>query len=153
MAASLTVEQRLDRLEAIEAARSVVARYCDAVDQGRTREALGPYFAENAVLRNPAGVTNGRDAILEYYDGFFASGATLSRHHLANQRFTALDGGRVRHEAYFLVLLARGGESFVGMGDYDDVLEHDGEAWRFVEKGNAVIGMVPLAEGWGAIAR
>jgi len=153
MAASLTLEERLARIEGIEESRSVVARYCGVIDGERTREALAPFFAEAAVLRNPAGETTGREAILDYYDSFFSSGVGLSRHHLANQRFTALDDGRIRHEAYFLVLLARDGGSFVGLGDYDDILAHDGGAWRFVEKGNAVIGIVPLEEGWAAISR
>ena len=152
MAAALTLEERLARIEALEAVRSVVSRYCVVIDHERTREALAPFFAEEAVLRNPAGLTTGREAILDYYDGFFSSGVSVSRHHLANQRFTALRDGRVRHEAYFLMLMARDGESFVGFGDYDDVLAHDGDAWRFVEKANLVAAVVPLEEGWAAVA-
>jgi ketosteroid isomerase-like protein len=144
------LELRVERLEAIEAVRATVARYCRVIDETRDVAELRELLTPDAVLRNPGmEPREGRDAVLDYYAAYFASGVGMSRHHPVNQAVTVEGRGRARHSAYFLLLLARQDESLVGWGNYDDTLERGADGgWRYSVKVNEVLGLKPLPEGW-----
>jgi ketosteroid isomerase-like protein len=148
MADPMSVEERVARLEAIEEVRATMARYVRAVDEDGLG-ALAAVLAPEVVLRNPT-AHEGRDAVLAYYRTFFESGVTVSRHHTANVVVELESPDRARFSAYFLVLIGRGGRSYVGWGNYRDVLERRAGHWLIVEKVNDVHGLAPLEEGWAA---
>lgn len=141
--------ERIARLEAIEAVREVIARYCRVIDELRDLVALAELLAPEVVLRNPDAHI-GREAVLAYYESFFNSGVGLSRHHPVNTTITLETPDRAAVSSYFFVMIGREGRSHVGWGNYADVLEHSAEGWRYVEKVNDVLGLAPLDEGWGA---
>src|SRR4051812_29848832 len=104
MADPVSVEERLARLEAIEEVRATVARYARVNDELRDPEALAELLREDVVLRNP-NAHEGRDAVVDYYRTFFASGVTVSRHHVANATVELETPDRARFSAYFLVMI------------------------------------------------
>jgi hypothetical protein len=92
----LDVETRLATLEAKEEVRAFIAAYCAICDRTDKIGDLVDLFTEDAVLRNPAGVHSGREAIESYYAAFFADGVKFSRHHAMNQVITILEPGAAR---------------------------------------------------------
>jgi len=142
------LERRLADLEAKEEIRAFIASYCAANDALTALDDLIGLFAEEAVMRNPAGAHEGQEAIRAYYVAFFGSGVTFARHHVMNQVITMLAPDRARHEAYFMAMLGRDGESKIVYGKYiDTVVRRDGR-WLFVEKVNDIVGPTSLAAGW-----
>ena len=143
------LERRLADLEAKEEIRAFVATYCRLNDALTELDALVALFAEDAVMRNPAGVHSGREAIHAYYKAFFDNGATrFARHHVVNQVITMVEPGVARHDAYFIAMLGRGGESKIVYGSYaDTVVKRDG-GWLFQEKVNDIVAPTTIEAGW-----
>ena len=142
------LERRLADLEAKEEIRAFVAEYCRLNDALTELDALVALFAEDAVMRNPAGAHDGREAIRTYYTDFFKSGTAFARHHVVNQVITILGPGRARHDAYFIAVLGRGGESRLVFGSYADTLVKEGGGWLFQEKINDIVAPTTLDAGW-----
>jgi len=147
----LDVETRLANLEAKEEIREFIASYTAVVDRIDALDDLLALFTEDAVMRNPAGVHDGKAAITEYFTKFFSSGATnFSRHHATNQVITILEPGIARHESYFMAFLGREGDSKIAFGRYKDIVVKQDGVWRFREKGNDIVAMTSLKDGWAA---
>jgi hypothetical protein len=146
----LDVETRLANLEAKEEIREFIALYCSINDKRDAVEELVALFADDAVMRNPAGAHTGRGAITDYYTKFYASGVTFSRHHVMNQVITILKPGVARHESYFIAMLGRDGESKIVYGRYEDTVVKQGDSWRFKEKINDIVAPTSLEAGWAA---
>ncbi|MCW2530059.1 MAG: nuclear transport factor 2 family protein [Pseudonocardiales bacterium] len=144
----LDLETRVANLEAKEEVRAFIATYCAACDKMTETEALADLFWDNAVLRNPAGTHDGRQAIFNYYNGFFNGEGKFSRHHVLNQVITILEPDVARHEAYFVAIQGRDGESKIVYGHYDDVVVRDNGEWRFRDKVNDIVGATSLEAGW-----
>lgn len=142
------LERRLADLEAKEEIRAFIARYCRLNDALTELDALVALFAEDAVMRNPAGRHEGREAIRAYYTNFFETGTLFARHHVVNQVITVVEPGLARHDAYFIAVLGRGGESKIVYGSYaDTVVKRDG-GWLFQEKINDIVAPTTLEAGW-----
>jgi uncharacterized protein (TIGR02246 family) len=144
----LDIETRLANLEAKEEVREFIASYCAITDRIDKIGDLIDLFAEDAVLRNPAGVHSGRAAIQSYYAAFFASGLKFSRHHAVNQVITILEPGTARHESYFIAFLGRGGDSKIAFGRYEDLVVKREGVWRFKDKYNDIVANTTLEAGW-----
>ena len=144
----LDVETRLANLEAKDEVRAFIASYCTIIDRIGKIGDLADLFTEDAVLRNPAGVLSGRQAIESYYAAFYADDVKFSRHHAVNQVVTILEPGAARHEAYFIAMIGRHGESAVVFGRYEDLVVKQEGVWRFKDKLNDVVGTAPLETGW-----
>jgi uncharacterized protein (TIGR02246 family) len=142
------LERRVADLEAKDEIRAFIAEYCRLNDALTELDALVALFAEDAVMRNPAGAHEGREAIRAYYTNFFGSGTKFARHHVVNQVVTILEPGRARHDAYFIAMLGRGGESKIVYGSYaDTVVRLDGR-WLFQEKVNDIVAPTTIEAGW-----
>ena len=100
------------------------------------------------MLRKPTGVYSARAAIESYYATFFAAGVKFSRHHAVNQVITVLEPGVVRHEAYFIAFLGRGGDSKIAFGRYEDLVVKQEGVWRFKDKHNDIVANTSLEAGW-----
>jgi uncharacterized protein (TIGR02246 family) len=143
-----TVEERLAELEAKEEIRAFIAQYCALNDALTEVDALVALFTEDATMRNPAGVHEGRDAIRTYYTNFFKSGTLFARHHVINQVITVVATGRATHDAYFIAMLGRDGESKIIYGSYADTLVKRDGRWQFQEKINDIVAPTTLDAGW-----
>ena len=142
------LERRVADLEAKEEIRAFIAGYCRFNDALTELDALVALFAEDAVMRNPAGTHSGRDAIRAYYTNFFRSGTRFARHHVINQVITVVEPGLALHDAYFIAMLGRDGESKIVYGSYaDTVVKRDG-GWLFQEKINDIVAPTTLEAGW-----
>jgi uncharacterized protein (TIGR02246 family) len=140
--------ERLAVLEAKEEIRAFIAQYCALNDALTEVDALVRLFAEDAVMRNPAGVHEGRDAIHTYYRNFFDTGTLFARHHVVNQVITIVEPGRARHDAYFIAMLGRDAQSKIVYGRYADTLVKRDGRWQFVEKVNDIVAPTTLQAGW-----
>jgi uncharacterized protein (TIGR02246 family) len=142
------LERRLADLEAKEEIRSFIAEYCRLNDALTEVDALAELFAEDAVMRNPSGAHEGRDAIRTYYTNFFKSGTMFARHHAVNQVITIVEPGLARHDAYFIAMLGRDGESKIVYGSYADTLVKRDGRWLFQEKINDIVAPTSVDAGW-----
>jgi uncharacterized protein (TIGR02246 family) len=138
---------RVAALEATEAVRVVVARYCAAVDDGDL-VALAALFDPDAVLhgRSPQ---RGRDAVVAYYARVVDSGRSLARHHVTNQEIAITSPTQANHDARFLALFGHAGRAYLGFGVYRDVLALCDGSWRFTEKTNDMHGVAEVEATWG----
>jgi uncharacterized protein (TIGR02246 family) len=142
------VEARLAVLEAKEEIRELIALYCATNDRMDSIDLLASLFTEDAIMSNPTGSHTGRAAIHGYYTKFFDGSVKFSRHHVMNQVITILEPGVARHEAYFIAMLGRDGESKIVYGRYFDLLVKEADGWRFKDKINDIVAPTTLAAGW-----
>jgi uncharacterized protein (TIGR02246 family) len=117
----LSIEERLDRLETIEAAREVLARYADACD-AQDVEAVVSLFAPDAVLDVPDQPYRGQDEIRVFYRQAFETDPSKKSHFITNVKTRWLGQGRVAVDSYFLYTAAGDASSVLGWGEYQDVV-------------------------------
>jgi uncharacterized protein (TIGR02246 family) len=142
-----TVEERLDRLESIEAARSVLARYadaCDAQDVG----ALAELFAEGCELEVPGEVYRGVDQVAAFYRQAFADDPSRKSHFITNIKAEWVEPGRVAVDSYFLYTAAGDTSSVLGWGEYRDVVTTTGKQPAFARKSIIIRRAVDVRIGW-----
>jgi ketosteroid isomerase-like protein len=144
------IAARLDRLERIEEAKVVTARYgrvIDANDVARLHEV----FSDDVVLHVPRGDHRGIDAVRAFFAGVFASEPGTRRHFLANQivEVTGVDDVRVQSYFFFVSADAR---SAIGWGAYDDIVRGRGDTARIVDKTIVLDVHSDLQRGWAAPA-
>lgn len=137
--------RRLRRLEDLESVRGVLLAYPAAVD-GRDLDALRRLFHPDAHLLSRSDV-HGRDAVLDYFARFFASGWRDTRHYVANL-VVGVDGDEATATSYYHQTAVVDGQSVIGWGTYRDRLARTDEGWRITEKVNHVLAMTPIAAGW-----
>jgi hypothetical protein len=144
---------RVERLELIEAARSLQARYADVID-AQAFGRLGEVFAPDAVVTAPGRRYVGLDAITAFYVEVHASDPSRRRHFVTNLEVdeSGADQGVVALRSVFLYTAGTGGESIIGWGTYrDSFVLVDG--WlRIGSKQIEVEWRGPLSPGWGAAA-
>ncbi|GAA4544155.1 nuclear transport factor 2 family protein [Pseudonocardia xishanensis] len=79
-----TVEERLTRLEDIEAIRRLKSRYCNACDDGHDADAVATIFAPDAVWESTDhGPHRGHDEIRAAFQGF-GQAVSFSQHNTTN---------------------------------------------------------------------
>jgi uncharacterized protein (TIGR02246 family) len=121
ISAGLSVADRLDRLETIEAAREVLARYADACDAQDT-EAVVSLFAPDAVLDVPDQPYRGAGEIRAFYRQAWEADPSQKSHFITNVKARWLGPGRVAVDCYFLYSAAGDATSVLGWGEYHDVV-------------------------------
>lgn len=139
---------RVARLEEAELARNLLHAYAEVLDDP-TPEAVAALFADDGVLRVPAGDFAGRDAVAGFYRDRLVGGSE-KRHFLMNVRTRALGPGLVEVASYFVFTARDTAASGLGWGTYLDVIEvADGRA-RFRSKTITPHVTTDLASGWPA---
>jgi hypothetical protein len=101
-------------------------------------DAYGALFAEEAVLESPAGVLEGRTAILESAEQRCATGTTGpgsgARHHVVPGIVT-VEGDRARSRSCFAFYAQDDGAPRVAIiGEYHDEFRRDGSAWVVIRR-------------------
>ena len=129
------IEQRLARLEAIEAVRVLKARYCELCDSGYPADELAALFTEDALWDGGAdlGRHEGREAIRSFFAGM-PDTLAFAIHHVTNPQIEVDDDLTSAVGRWRLLQIARpagGGASFWLAGEYHDRCSLDGQGWRF----------------------
>ncbi len=141
-----SLSQRIERLEAREDIRRLVARYGMAVDD-RDLETVGALFTEDAVFRHGEDslVNNGRQEILAFYeDRLSAFGATFhypNSHIIDFESDQAATGIVMAHAE-----LAMNDATFVVALRYHDTYRREDGTWRFAERQIKMLYFMDLAE-------
>ena len=134
-----TVEERLTRLEDINAVRTLLHSYGRFVDD-RNWSAFSELFAENGGTWNGGmGVAEGRESIIEMMsstmpaDNVGAGGQGMSNLHLLGNEFITVDGdtGSAVSKWVFVMTAEEGGPDMVYVGTYTDELVKEAGAWKF----------------------
>ena len=116
---------RVERLEALAAARDLLDEYAAAADM---RE-IGPVlalFASDATLHSPRGTYVGHEAIARSYADGWALEPSLKRHYVTNARLARTPEGTVHATAYFFYFGRADDRSVIGWGSYDNVIDVSG---------------------------
>jgi uncharacterized protein (TIGR02246 family) len=138
---------RVARLEAEAAIRKLLARYCKAVDE-RDLETIKTLFTEDAYVKViPWSEHRGKQAVVDFFAGYFVSGWQEPRHYITNQ-IIDVNGSEATAFSYLFETVAKNGESVVGCGTYADRLRCTDGVWRFQEKIITVLFMTPILKGW-----
>jgi ketosteroid isomerase-like protein len=139
------LEERLRRLEDIEAIRDLDARYCRLLDDGDW-PALVELFTPDGVfdgLRRVAGTAD----LLTFFSGLADGGLTAFWHHVSNLEVT-VDGDRAGVRSLLWQPCVVDGVPHVAAGRYSDQLVRTGSGWRYREKQVRFSYWAPLSEGW-----
>src|SRR5262245_723327 len=117
---------RLERLELIETAKAVTARYGRIID-AKDVAGLAGVFSDDVVLHLPSGDHRGLDAVRTFFAGAFAAAPGSRRHFIANQIADVTAEDEVRVQSYFWFVSADA-QSVIGWGAYDDTVRGRGDA-------------------------
>ena len=80
----MDLEQRITRLEDIEAIKQLKARYCEICDDMHNPDRITSVFAKNGIWESPDfGKAQGHDAIRELFQGF-QNMFSFSQHNITN---------------------------------------------------------------------
>lgn len=136
---SLTLEQRLTRLEDIEAIRTLLHSYGRYVDE-RNWQAFSELYSENNGTWNGGmGIAEGRQAIINMMESSMGdenigtNGEGISNLHLISNEFIEVNGatGTALSKWVFVMTAEEGGPELVYVGHYDDQLIKEHGAWKF----------------------
>lgn len=139
-----TLEERLRRLEDVEAVRAVDAAYTRVIDTGD--------WAGLVALFTPEGTFDGLQRVsghadlLTFFSGLAGSGMRFW-HHVTNHEI-AVDGDTARVRSMLWQPCVVDGVPHVAAGRYDDHLVRTTEGWRYALKRVRFDYWAPLAEGW-----
>jgi 8-oxo-dGTP pyrophosphatase MutT (NUDIX family)/ketosteroid isomerase-like protein len=143
-----TVEERLDRLESVNAIKELTARYCYHVSRNEG-DAVVDLFTDDGVLDGSSagmGRIEGRDALIAFYrPAVTEAEETLPfiQNHIID--VNGDDGtGTCALEARF----SRGGRSITVAGHYEDTYRRVDGRWLFAERKLFFHHVVPLSTGW-----
>ena len=116
-----------------EGVRNQIARYTQALDDGRTDDLIAT-FCEDATVDIPGlGQYEGRDAIREAYAGWTPT--RPQRHLVLNTLVTHWDDDEAEATSDVVFLLLRkSGWSVELVGRYRDSLRREGDEWRFARR-------------------
>jgi ketosteroid isomerase-like protein len=139
------LEERLRRLEDIEAIRILDAAYCRLLDDGDW-PALVALFTEDGVFDGLRRVQGHRD-LLAFFGGLADAGMSVFWHHVSNHEIQVTgDSATVRSLLWQPCVV--GGVPHVAAGRYADELTRAEEGWRYRVKQVRFSYWTPLTEGW-----
>ena len=144
----MDLEQRIARLEDIEAIKQLKAEYCYRVDDGEI-DALMRRFTSDAVWDGgPMGRFEGRDAIGKFLSEL-PSQLSFYLHWVMNP-WIEVDGDRARGRWYLVEpCTAAGRERAIwGAGRYREEYVREANAWKFLSVELTPIFWTPFDKGW-----
>ena len=143
------IEERLARLEDIEAIRLLKARYARFCDDDYNPEALAPLFTENAIWDGgPLGRFEGREAIRTFFSNA-ASVMPYAIHHVTNPEIeVAGDRAEGRWLLWQPCVHAEGDQALWMAGAYHDQYRREAGEWRFADVQITLKMLSPYEAGW-----
>ncbi len=140
-----SVEERLRRLEDVEAIRQLDAVYCRLLDDGDW-PALVQLFTPDGSFDGLSVVTGHAD-LLTFFSGLAAGGLTAFWHHVSNLEIdVAGDTAGVRSLLWQPCVVE--GVAHVAAGRYSDRLVRTDAGWRYRLKRVRFSYWAPLSDGW-----
>jgi len=124
---AVSVEERLERLEAAEAARRLLARYARACDR-QDADAVVALFAPDGEIEIPGTVYNGVTEIKVFYQQAFTDDPSIKSHIITNTETAWRGGGLIAIDAYLLYTAAGDASSVLGWGEYHAIVRVGAEA-------------------------
>lgn len=142
------LEHRIEHLENLEAIRSLLARYCKALDE-RDAATMASFWTGDAVLlTHPWPLEfHGAAAISNFYTEYFKIPGRETRHTYSNELIERYTEG-YRSFSYFNETMARGEQSVIGWGTYRDELRRESGVWKFQRREITVLALTPVTRGW-----
>jgi hypothetical protein len=138
---------QLQRLSEAQAAANILHTYAAALDEPDVATVL-PLFTEDAVLETPGSAATGHAGIGAFFRAAWAADASAKRHFITSPRVTWLEPGRVRLESYFSFIGRAPGQSVLGWGTYDVIVDVTGTEPRFARMRIDSHLRTDLASGW-----
>lgn len=128
-----TDDQRLRRLEDIEAIRRLKAAYCAVADDDHNGQALTELFVPDGTWSaSISGEFHGHAAMKAHFDAIRASGRIARSSHMVMNPVIDVDGDTARGSWSFLMMYTGSDGSRVRIvGFYHDTYVRVGEAWKF----------------------
>lgn len=145
------IENRIDRLESIEAIKKLKHRYMSYCDLGYPPDKLGPLFTEDAVWTSKEfGHHPGRPAIEAFFGGISAQ--IVFAAHLAMNSIVDVDGDKGTGKWRFLMpctMMEEGTKvSRWVLGDYDEEYIRVNGVWLFKKIDVLINYNVPHDQSW-----
>jgi SnoaL-like protein len=142
------LESRFEHLENVEAIRSLLARYCKALDE-RDVAAMTALWSHDAVLivRPWKLEFKGAKAVVDFYTAYFQGPWIEPRHNCANEHIER-SGNGYKSFSYFHETLAREQLSVIGWGTWTDHFVHEEGVWKFARREIDVMALAPISRGW-----
>lgn len=145
-----SIEERLQRLEDIEAIKQLKARYCDRCDAGYDADGIAELFVEVGVWDggNTFGRREGREAIRSHFQKASAR-VSIARHQVMNPMIT-VDGDTATGQwLLFQPCTDAGVDGAVWLAaTYHDRYVREGDQWLFSESVIDVAFFTPFDKGW-----
>lgn len=127
------LRRRVERLEALESARQLFAKYCRACDL-QDMDALVELFVADCRLDTGAETRSGLDEVTSFFRQAWADDPVTKRHFVTNVRAVDIRPEAVTVDAYFLYISTDHEPSVLGWGEYRDEVELAGASPRFRKK-------------------
>jgi hypothetical protein len=151
------VEQRLQRLEDIEAIKQLKARYCEICDSNHDPERIASVFAKDGIwesISNPGsgqdglGIARGHEQIRELFTEFQKL-FSFSQHNLMNP-VIEVDGSQARGSWYLFgpFTMRESNEATWGACRYRDDYEKIGGQWKHKHLRAEIQLLAPYGKGW-----
>ena len=143
-------EERIARLEDLEAIRDLDARYCRALDDGDW-DALVSLFTDDGEF---VGLSRARGPaeLRRFFAGLAENGLTAFWHHVTNLEIILeapdTDPDSAWARSFLWQPCVQDGVAHIAAGRYTDTLRRVDGAWRYVTKQVSFDYFVPLADGW-----
>jgi ketosteroid isomerase-like protein len=143
------LERRIQRLEDIEAIKTLKARYADACDRNYDVDVLASLFAEDAIWDGGLfGVHAGREAIRSFFQGA-SSDIPFAVHYMMNP-IIEVDGDEATGEWYLFqtCTFAEGNQAIFGAARYDERYRRINGNWKFSHLKLVSLFWTPFDKGW-----
>ena len=148
----MDLQERIRRLEDIEALKQLKYRYAMACDDDYDAERLAPLFTEDAVWDGgPMGRCEGRDAIRAFFAG--TSKLVPFAIHQVTNPLIEVEGDRARGSWYLWepIVFAQGDQALWMAARYDDRYRRDGDQWLFEAVKVDLRMLSPYEEGFAKV--
>ena len=144
----MTLEQRVQRLEDIEAIKQLKADYCAACDDDYEPDVLAELFCEDAVWDGHAfGRYEGRQAIRDFFAGA-SKMLTFASHNVMNP-VIQVDGDRALGRWYLIQPCTTGDNQALWLcATYRDQYRREPDRWRFQHVDIEIRFLSPHEDGW-----
>ena len=147
----MDLEQRLIRVESIEAIRTLKARYCDLCDEGYDADALCALFTEDAVWDGgKLGVYEGIEKIHEFFVDM-PNIMSFAIHNVTNSAVELSQDGQSAVARWYLIQMATQKEQNLAVwltGRYVDQLVLENDIWKFKHVSLTARFYSPYDQGW-----
>ncbi|GAA4865014.1 nuclear transport factor 2 family protein [Pseudonocardia benzenivorans] len=141
-----TLEQRLQRLEDLEAIRALDAEYCRVLDDGEWAALVDLFTSDGEFIGLSR--ARGHEELLAFFSGLAEGGLTAFWHHVTNLEID-LDGDTASVRSFLWQPCVLHGVPHVAAGRYRDTVTRAGGRWRYRTKQVLFHYFAPLSEGWG----